>query len=419
MKAKLLYDIVLALLLARLKQSVVAAAGVAFGIATFIALVSFMTGLNKMLDNLVTNRTPHVRLYNAIARTKNQPVDRESDFSGYKNFILSVKPKDEGKQIYNAMRIIKAVKSDPRVIDAAPKTNTTVFFTSGTIQLSGIIDGIDVAVEEKLFHLDENILEGNLADLANVDNSIIIGKGLADKLIVKRGDVLRVTTPDADVAMLKIVGIVQFGIAEVDDVQSFTSLQTAQKLQGKPAGYITDIQIKLKDIKRAPSVAKEYAALFDISATDIRTANAQFETGNTVRNTIAYSVSVTLLIVAGFGIFNILNMLIYEKMDTIAILKATGFSGRDVKIIFIQLSMTLGIIGGLAGMLFGYGLSLVISCIPFETTALPTLKTYPVDFSSIYYLTGTGFAMMTTYLAGLFPARKAANIDPVVIIRGK
>jgi lipoprotein-releasing system permease protein len=419
MKTGLLLNIALALLMARLKQSVVAAAGVTFGIAMFIALISIMTGLNKMLDNLIINRTPHIRLYNAITPSKTQPVNRAADFAGFKNFILSVKPKDEGKQLYNASRIIKAIREDDRVIDVAPKISTTVFFNSGTIQLSGIIDGVDVDLEQKLFHLNDNIIEGTIADLAVVSNSIIIGKGLADKLIVKIGDVIQVTTPDADIAKLKIVGIVQFGIAEVDDVQSFTSLQTAQKLQGKPASYITDIQVKLKNIALAPALAKEYARLFDVDATDVQTANAQFETGTTVRNTIAYSVSVTLLIVAGFGIYNILNMLIYEKMDAIAILKATGFSGKDVKAIFIQLSMVLGVVGGVIGIILGYCLSLIISHIPFQTSALPTIKTYPVNFEITYYLIGISFALITTYLAGLFPARKAAKIDPVVIIRGK
>ncbi|MCO5948177.1 ABC transporter permease [Mucilaginibacter flavidus] len=419
MKTGLLLNIALALLMARLKQSIVAAAGVTFGIATFIALVSFMTGLNKMLDSLIINRTPHIRLYNAIAPSKTQPVNRATEYAGFKNFILSVKPKDEGKQIYNAGRIIKTIRADDRVIDVAPKISTTVFFTSGTIQLSGIIDGVDVDLEQKLFHLNDNIIAGSIADLGTVSNSIIIGKGLADKLIVKIGNVIQVTTPDGDRAMLKIVGLVQFGIAEVDDVQSFTSIQTAQKLQGKPANYITDIQVKLKNIALAPAVAKEYARLFDVSATDVQTANAQFETGTTVRNTIAYSVSVTLLIVAGFGIYNILNMLIYEKMDSIAILKATGFSGKDVKAIFIRLSMVLGVIGGIIGILLGYCLSLIISHIPFETSALPTIKTYPVDFGVSYYLIGIAFALTTTYLAGLFPARKAAKVDPVVIIRGK
>ena len=419
MKNPLLLNIAFALLRARMKQSIVAAAGVTFGIAMFIALVSFMTGLNKMLDNLVINRTPHIRIYNAIVPSKTQPIDLAGEFVSSRNFIRSVRPKDEGKQLYNAARLIKAIRADERVIDVAPKTKTTVFFNRGTIQLSGIIDGVDVELEQKLFHMEDYVIDGNIADLGTVSNSIIIGKGLADKLIVKVGDLVQVTTPDADIAMLKIVGVVQFGIAEVDDVQSFASLQTAQKLQGKPASYITDIQVKLKDISLAPAVAKEYAVLFDVDATDIQTANAQFETGTNVRNTIAYSVSITLLIVAGFGIYNILNMLIYEKMDAIAILKATGFSGRDVKTIFIQLSMVLGVVGGSIGILLGYVLSVIISHIPFVTQALPTIKTYPVNFDIMYYFIGIGFALITTYLAGLFPARKAAKIDPVAIIRGK
>lgn len=419
MSSPLLLNIAIALLRARLKQSIIAAAGVTFGIAMFIALVSFMTGLNKMLDSLIINRTPHIRIYNAIVPSKMQPVDLAEEFKDYKNFIRSVKPKDEGKQIYNAARLIKAIRSDERVIDAAPKTKTTVFFNKGTIQLSGIIDGIDVDLEQKLFHMEDYVVEGNINDLGTVSNSIIIGKGLGDKLMVEVGDVVQVITPDADIAMLKIVGIVQFGIAEVDDVQSFTSLSTAQKLQGKPASYITDIQVKLKDIALAPVIAREYAQLFDVDATDIQTANAQFETGTNVRNTIAYSVSITLLIVAGFGIYNILNMLIYEKMDAIAILKATGFSGRDVKTIFIQLSMILGVVGGIIGIILGYVLSVIISKIPFVTEALPTIKTYPVNFDVMYYIIGISFALITTYLAGLFPARKASKVDPVVIIRGK
>ena len=69
---------------------------------------------------------------------------------------------------------------------------------------------------------------------------------------------------------------------------------------------------------------------------------------------------ITLLIVAGFGIYNILNMMIYEKMDSIAILKATGFSGRDVKLIFLVIALSIGFFGGLFGLLFGYILSAII-----------------------------------------------------------
>jgi lipoprotein-releasing system permease protein len=76
-----------------------------------------------------------------------------------------------------------------------------------------------------------------------------------------------------------MVGIFQSGIADFDKVQSFASIATTQKLLGEPNSYITDIQIKLKDLELAPAVAKEYAKLFQADAEDIQTANSQFRDG--------------------------------------------------------------------------------------------------------------------------------------------
>ena len=199
----------------------------------------------------------------------------------------------------------------------------------------------------------------------------------------------------------------------------YTSVRTAQRLLGEPTAYITDIQVKLHDLETAPQLAHEFQMRFGVDALDIQSANAQFDTGTNVRNIISYAVSVTLLIVAGFGIYNILNMMIYEKLDSIAILKATGFSATDVKRIFISLSLIIGIFGGIAGLIGGFVMSHVIANIPFETEALPTIKTYPVLFAGRFYVIGIIFALVTTYIAGLFPARKAAAVDPVQIIRGK
>jgi lipoprotein-releasing system permease protein len=123
--------------------------------------------------------------------------------------------------------------------------------------------------------------------------------------------------------------------------------------------------------------------------------------------------------VAGFGIYNILNMLIYEKMDSIAILKATGFSGSDVRRIFLSISLSIGFSGALIGLLLGYTMSSVIDQIPFITPALPSIKTFPVDYNLKYYIIGSSFAILTTFVAGWLPARKASKVDPVVIIRGK
>ena len=232
------------------------------------------------------------------------------------------------------------------------------------------------------------------------------------------GDRVQVSTPEGAVFPLRIVGIYQSGLADIDNTQSLTTLQNAQRIMGEASNYITDIHIKLADVREAPVMARQLQAQYKVQARDIQDANAQFETGTTIRNLITYAVSITLLIVAGFGIYNILNMLIYEKMNDIAILKATGFSGLDVQNIFMSQALLIGFIGGLSGLLLGFGLSHLIDSLPFETEALPTIDTFPVNHNPMYYLIGITFALLSTFIAGYLPSAKARKIDPVQIIRG-
>jgi lipoprotein-releasing system permease protein len=330
-----------------------------------------------------------------------------------------LKPKNERAQIHNFPAIMKALDNDDRVLGYAPKILAQVFYNVGAIDLTGVINGVNVDEEARLFKFKDYVTAGNYIDLKNIPNSIILGKGAAEKMLANLGDVVQVTTSKGERMQLKVVGYFQSGIQEVDKVQSYASISTAQKLLGESNNYITDIQVKLKDITWAPKMAKEYGNLFDIEAVDIQTANSQFETGSSIRTLISYAVGITLLIVAGFGIYNILNMMIYEKMDSIAILKATGFSGNDVNRIFITIALSIGFFGGSMGLLLGFGLSNLIDNIPFNTASLPTIKTFPINYNPKFYLIGAVFSIVTTYLAGYFPSRKASKIDPVVIIRGK
>ena len=419
MNFRLILDIAKSLLLARWRQTLVAAIGVTFGITMFVTLLSFMTGLNKLLDSLIVNRTPHVRLFNEIKPNSRQPIIESNTFSKSYPFISSLKSGNARLEIYNSGYIMHALGKDERVIGFAPRITAQVFFNYGTIDINGVINGIDAIAENRLFFFGDYVIQGQAADLRNVSNSIILGKGLANRLQANVGDVLMVTTPAGDRYSLKVVGFFQSGLSEFDKIQSYASITTTQKILGKPNNYVTDIAIKTRDILLAPGLAREYARLYQTEAEDIQTANAQFETGSSIRMVISYSVGITLLIVAGFGIYNILNMMIYEKMDSIAILKATGFSGWDVKAIFITISLGIGLVGGLAGLAFGYLLSGMIGRIPFNTTALPTVKTYPINYSLAFYIIGIVFSLITTYLAGFFPARKAGRVDPVIIIRAK
>lgn len=419
MKIKLISQISLALLTARLKQTMVAAFGVTFSITMFITLLSFMAGLNDLLDNLILNRTPHVRLYNEILPSKIQPISQSSYYQNAYNFVSHIKPKNELPEIRNSQAIINALKQETQIKGIAPKTTVPIFYNVGSINLTGVINGVDVDAENRLFTFQDYVVGGKTNDLKNTPNSIILGIGAAKKMLVQLGDNIQITTSTGTRFTLKVVGFFQSGIEEVDKVQSYTTLATTQKILGKTASYITDIQIKIFDMSQAPAMAKKYRTLFSTEAIDIQTANAQFETGSSVRTLISYAVGITLLIVAGFGIYNILNMMIYEKMDSIAILKATGFSGKDVNAIFITIALTIGLVGGALGLVFGLGLSALIGQIPFNTASLPTVKTYPINYNPKFYMIGAIFSIITTYLAGYFPSKKASKIDPVDIIRGK
>ncbi len=419
MNSRLIISIAKSLLIARWRQTMVAAIGVTFSITMFITLLSFMGGLNKMLDGLVVNRTPHIRIFNEIKPSEWQPVNLSPEYKGNYNIVRSVKSESSRQEIYNSAAIMKALQEDPRVLGLAPKINAQVFYNDGVVDITGVLYGIDAKEEIKMFHFSEYVTSGNPLDINNLANSVILGKPLAEKLHASIGDIIQVVTIRGDRFPLKLVGIYESGLRDIDKTLGFANIKTTQKILGKENNYITDIQVKLHDINKAPELARSYAARFKTEAEDIQTANSQFETGSFVRTVISYAVGITLLIVAGFGIYNILNMMIYEKMDTIAILKATGFAGKDVKSVFLVIALSIGIAGGLFGLLFGFALSSFIDQVPFKTAALPTITTYPVYYNIKFYIIGMLFSIVTTYLAGLFPARKASRIDPVIIIRGK
>ena len=418
MSWKLILEIAKALMLARIKQTLVAAVGVLFSISMFIALLGFMNGLNSLLDGMILNRTPHIRFYNEIKPNPNQPIQLSPEFAADLHSIRSVKPSTSRLAIHNSRSIIQQLEQDPRVLGVSPKLAAQVFFNVGTLDLSSNINGIDGFKETQLFGFEDYVVEGRVEDL-NQLNTIILGKGVADRMMAKLGDVVQVTTAQGNRIQLKVVGAFQSGLGDFDKTNSYASLATVQKMLGQPASYFTDIQVKLHDFNQAPQLAKELGAIFEVNADDIQTVNAQFETGSEVRTIISYAVGITLLVVAGFGIYNILNMMIYEKLDSIAILKAIGFSPKDVNRIFTSIAILIGLVGSSLGLVVGYLLGLLIDHIPFETEALPTITTYPIDYNPKFYLIGGVFGLLTTYLAGFFPARKASSVDPVEIIRGK
>lgn len=419
MKLRLILSIAKTHLFSRKKQTITASLGVMFGIAAYVIMMSFMTGLNGLLDGLILNRTPHVHVYNEITINESQPINRINDYKDKAVMISNIRPGAEQARIHNALALIKFLNGTPEVKAATPLVKAQGFYTAGSTRLSAMIMGVDPAQEAANYNLGDYIVGGSVDGLTTNENGILLGKGVADVLSLGIGDLVQVSTITGENFPLKVVGFYQSGLADIDKVQSYVNIKTAQRIMGESANYITDINIKLYNIEAAPEMAKDLEKKYDLTAVDIQKANAQFETGSEIRNMISYAVSITLLIVAGFGIYNILNMFIYEKINDIAILKATGFSNRDVQRIFLSEAVIIGLIGGVLGIMVGYLGCYSISRTPFETEALPTITKMPVNFDPMFYVIGVVFALVSTFFAGYLPAKRAQRLDPVEIIRGQ
>lgn len=420
MNWKLAFNIAVTHLVSKRRQSIIAMLGVTFGISMFIIMISFMTGVNQFTEDMAMDNTPHVRIYKPIELEDKKIIsidnpEKRNDW----HVLLHQRPKNELPKIKNGMMLMQQIESMPEVLGVAPQISSQVFFNNGPVQIPGTINGIDVKKQKELFALDKKMDYGDLDDLLKGGDVIIIGKGLAKKTNVTLGDRVSVTTPEGNNLTLKIVGIFSYGIVSMDESRCYATLATVQKILGKDPSYVTDLNIKLKDIDGARAFAANLAnQLPEAHVEDWETANASLLAGTAIRNIMTFVVCATLLVVAGFGIYNIMNMNIVNKMKDIAILKATGFQGNDITGIFLLQSLMIGVAGALLGLVIGFFISYLLSITPFPAGEFFRIKTFPVNFNPVHYLTGVMFGFLTTLFAGYFPSKRASKIDPVSIIRG-
>jgi lipoprotein-releasing system permease protein len=406
-------------MLSRKKQTIVAILGVTFGIAMFILMISFMQGVNQFIDDTMLSATPDIHIYNDVKTDYTHSI--AGDYFRDSNKLVAVyhpKPKEITLNIKNADGIAADIKKDNDVAAVSPLLSTQVFYNYGPVQINGYIDGVNIIEETKLYNLDSKMVEGKTENLLTTNSGIIMGSGLAKKLNVRTGDLISLATPTGSTMRFRLVGIFQIGMGVIDNVKSYVNLSSVQQLLNKDRSYITDINIKLKDNKKSTNVAEVMYRKYGYKSDDWQTANAAAMAGKNIRNMLTYVVSFTLLVVAGFGIYNIMNMTIANKMKDIAILKAQGFAQRDIVTIFLSQSLIIGFVGAVTGIILGFAMSYALSRVPFPANDEIAWKNFPVLFRSAYYVFGIVFGILTTFVAGFMPSLKASRVDPVVILRG-
>ncbi|GAA4272776.1 FtsX-like permease family protein [Aquimarina gracilis] len=391
--------IALQYLFARKKQSILATMGVMLGVTTFIVMINFMTGVNDFLDDAVFNGSPDI-----IIGAKNQ----QSSKSGLGIQIKTLK---------NLERIDTLLSEDENVQSYAHQMISPAILVSNQAQLPGSINGVFSSEENKMVDIERRLIEGKGFQSLNQENSILLGVSLAKRLQVSVGDELKMILPNGKSLHLQVAGIFSFGITTIDNVRTYFSAKTLQKLLGQQ-NKSTHVHVKLKnrnDVSLKTILAER---LNTITVQDWKDSNKTIVIGNKVRDILTWSVSFALLLVAGFGIYNILNITVIQKRKDIAVLKTMGYASNDVVFIFLVQSVIIGLLGAFFGVVFGYLISYMISTTPLDTSDFIIVDTYPINFKVAYYVMGLLFGLLTTVLAGYFPSRKASKVDPVTIIRG-
>lgn len=408
------YQIAATYLYSQRKQTIVAILGVTFGISMYVFMNSFMRGVNEAQNRLAFSTLAHVRVYNDRPADRSDIVTRVYPAGTIAN-IRNSKIIKYTQGIKNSREIIHYLHTIPIVTTIAPEVNINVFFKNVGNKVNGTLSGVDVAAEDDLFQMSQLMVQGRWKDLAFRPDGIFVGIELAKSLSLKLDDNLNVLTADNVSHTYKVIGIFQTNLASIDKTKAYLSITATRQLLAENQEYVTDIQINVTDFKLANKLVGQIAPIIPYKVESWTMANNQLEAGSNLRDAIALAVSLTILLVAGFGIYNILNMTINEKIREIAILKAMGFAGLDIRRIFLTMSSVIGILGGIVGMLLGYIVSSLVNRVPFNVAGMATL---PMSYDPEDYTLSFIFGLVTTFVAGYFPSRKASKVDPVNIIRG-
>ncbi len=390
------------------KLTAVAAMGVVLGLAVFIFMNSMMAGFDKQINDSIFKSISHIRIYKDDEISKPLKNDTISP-----SLIINPKVVPTSNTIINPNEVIRLLELQPDVVVVSPQISTGVFYNNGKSQIAGTSMGFIPERGNQMYNIESFMVDGSYQAFMNNQNGILIGSGIASKMNLTVGDNISLTSSKAVTKVMRVEGIFQTNNSREDKSRSYISLQSAQQLQKQGATYVTDINVNVKKSAEAEKYSQLFSDLTGYKAEDWKASNETLVAGNKMRSVIITFVSFTILIVAGFGIYNILNMTVTSKINDIAILKAMGFRGNDVVKIFVTQAMTIGAIG----VTIGVALASVLIYVLQHLYIGGDIGYFPIYFNLVVFLKGIAMGFSITFLAGYIPARKAAKVDPVSIFR--
>lgn len=382
--------------------------GVLLGMSIYIFMNSMVDGFDKNITEKIFKSSPHIRVF------KDDEVSKPLVKDGKDTYVI-INPKvvPMNNTITNPKMVKDIILKLKDVEVVSPLINTTVFYNKGISQMPGNAVGIVPDEAEMIYNIKYYMVDGEYDLLKSKPNGILIGSGISEKMSLKVGDNMNLTSQKGVNKNFEVIGIFKVNNLAIDETKSYINLASSQQLLQESPSYITELNVKIHDPEKAEKIATQISQQTGYHAMGWKEANETIMSGNRVRAIVITLVSFTILLVAGFGIFNILNMTVTQKINDIAILKAMGFKGKDVITIFVTQAVAIGIMGVIGGVIAAIILVTFLKKIYIGAD----VGYFPIDYVPLKFLQGVVVGMIITFLAGYIPARKAAKVDPVTIFR--
>ncbi len=394
----------------------IAVLGVVLGVLTLVGITGIMHGFqNRFLDTIL-KISPHVvvldqklgRPESIVSRLLGTPiVAAVSHQTNTDRQLRIVRP----EETLGAIRGLSGVEAASGVVVG----NAVV--SVGVKAMPVEVRGVDPAVQDRVTPLRVNLVAGDMRALSGSVDSAMIGQALGDLLGVKIGDSIDCIAARGDRTTLRVVAFFETRITMIDKARVYTSQRVAQSLLGR-GDAIDRIEIKLLDPEGAPEVAERLERIFGYDAESWQETNASILGVFAQQNTITGMMIGAVLAVGGFGILAIQIMIVLEKRKDIALLKAVGYSARDVLAIFLFEGSTIAVLGALIGSIAGHYLLEALRHVRAAGMAYVRPENFAIHETFSMYVSAVAFAVLVGVLASLVPAWRASRVEPVDVLRG-
>ena len=395
----------------RARQTLVAIVGVMTGVGFSVMMAAMMEGSQDDFIKTLVDSLPHISVTDELREPTRQPADiryQAAEFHG-------LTPEVRRPGIKNPMATIASLKTwVPGALTPSVQSKAVLRFAGRNLTTS--IIGIDPRTEADVSNLATHMRQGTLTSLYRASNAILLGDRLASKIGARVNSNITLASAEGASMSATVVGTFHTGFRATDETTGYVLLKTAQILE-KQTGIVNEIRVRTTDPMQARLISERIGEQTGYKSISWQEAQEDLLSAITLRNVLMYTIVGAILLVASFGTYNIISTITHEKTRDIAILKSLGFMDQTIRAIFIFEALLVGFVGAVLGWIFGYLLTRGLASLEFKTP-FSDFNHLPVLYSVKHYVLAAGVALLSSLVAGYFPARSAARLHPVDIIRG-